>query len=489
MQSPRVMVETHAGSGLPGTTVVGLPETAVREARDRVKSAIRNSGFKYPEGRVVINLAPADLAKQGARFDLAMAVSVLAATNQLDTTRLNEFEFLGELSLAGSLRPVSGTLCAAIQSRAQRNWFVVPYENAAEAHLLDDCSVLPCRTLTEVVRTVADPEHHPGLTVLPPPAIDPPPGLFGTIVGQQAAKRAIQIGAAGAHHLLMIGPPGTGKTLLARAMPELVPRLEAEVALEIASIYSAAGLVRGDYFRIPFRDPHHSASAPAIVGGGRTPTPGEASLAHGGVLFLDEMPHFAPAVLNLLREPLESRVATIARTAYRAAFPARFQLVGAMNPCPSGRVCDQTTCRCTSAQIQAYQNRIPGPLIDRVDLQFWVPALSADQLTALPVPESITGLVEAVEQARRRQTARQSHLNADLPGIEARRKAPLTQTAHKLLTTAVEGFSLSARSYHKVIKVAWTIADLEPSDVIREVHVAEALSFRAVDWENRLGVG
>jgi magnesium chelatase family protein len=488
MASPLVTVETHVDSGLPVFAVVGMPETAVREARDRVKSALGSSRFRFPEGRVVVNLAPADLAKQGARFDLAIAVSILVATRQIPDRHLADFEFLGELSLAGELRPIRGVLPAALGRAVRTTRIIVPYGNHAEAALIGDGTLLPCRDLHEVIRTLTDPASHPGVPsdfARPPPA-EPPP----LIVGQRAAKRALAVAAAGGHHLLMVGPPGTGKTLLARCIVHLLPRLAPEAALEIAAIYSAGGLCRDDYHAVPFRDPHHSATAPAIIGGGRVATPGEVSLAHGGVLFLDELPHFMPAVLNLLREPLEARVATIARTSYRVAFPARFQLVCAMNPCPSGRVCAPGTCRCTPTQVQHYQNRIPGPLLDRIDMQFQVPMLGADKLTAVPIDDGwFERTRRAIGAARTTQLQRQRQLNGDLAGIRARREAPLTADAHQLLTRAVEGFRLSGRGYHKVIRVAWTIADLDGTTDISASQVAEALSYRAIDWENRLGVG
>ncbi|WP_017901779.1 YifB family Mg chelatase-like AAA ATPase [Pseudomonas asplenii] len=480
VEAPAVTVETHLANGLPSLTLVGLPETAVKESKDRVRSAILNSALDFPARRITLNLAPADLPKDGGRFDLAIALGILAASVQVPALALDSIECLGELALSGAIRPVQGVLPAALAARAAGRTLVVPLTNAEEASLASGLTVIAVDHLLQLVAHLnghapIKPFESNGLLHQAKPYPD-----LSDVQGQLAAKRALLIAAAGAHNLLFSGPPGTGKTLLASRLPGLLPPLDEHEALEVAAIQSVASHVPLTHWpQRPFRQPHHSASGPALVGGGTRPRPGEITLAHHGVLFLDELPEFDRKVLEVLREPLESGHIVISRARDRVRFPARFQLVAAMNPCPCGYLGDPTNlCRCTPEQIQRYRNKLSGPLLDRIDLHLTV----AREATALnPVKEpgnTTTKAAERVAEARQRQQQRQGCANAflDLEGL--RQHCTLSTTDETWLETACERLTLSLRAAHRLLKVARTLADLEQVEMISREHLAEALQYR-----------
>lgn len=480
VEAPAVTVETHLANGLPALTLVGLPEGAVKESKDRVRSAILNSGLSFPARRITLNLAPADLPKDGGRFDLAIALGLLGASGQVPLVALQDIECLGELALSGAIRPVQGVLPAALAARAAERTLVVPAANAEEACLASGLRVIAVNHLLELVahfngQTPITPYQASGLLAQSRPYPD-----LNEVQGQTAAKRALVVAAAGAHNLLFSGPPGTGKTLLASRLPGLLPPLDEFEALEVAAIQSVASQTPLDCWpQRPFRQPHHSASGPALVGGGSRPQPGEITLAHHGVLFLDELPEFDRRVLEVLREPLESGHIVIARARDRVRFPARFQLVAAMNPCPCGYLGEPTgRCRCSTEQIERYRNKLSGPLLDRIDLHLTV-AREATALHHIPqAGEDSANAAARVARARDRQQRRQGCANAflDLPGL--REHCALSREDETWLETACERLTLSLRAAHRLLKVARTLADLEQVDAIGREHLAEALQYR-----------
>lgn len=486
MDAPLVTVETHLSNGLPSLAIVGLPETAVRESRERVRSAILNTGMEFPARRITINLAPADLPKVGGRFDLAIALSILAASGQLPLESLANCEILGELALTGALRPVEGVLPAVLAARESSHTLLLPAANAEEAELVRDNNAFSASHLEEVCRHLSGRGEMPPCRFRPErlaasrPAPDPD---LSSIKGQGQAKRALEIAAAGGHNLLLVGPPGTGKTLLANALYGLLPALSEAEALEMAAVRSVAGCRPADasWTQPPLRAPHHSASAVALVGGGRTARPGEVTLAHKGLLFLDELTEFSRHVLECLREPLESGVITISRASYRTEFPAQVQLVAAMNPCPCGYHGDPLgQCKCTPERIERYLEKISGPLLDRIDLQIQVPRLEEGELFRQEqAPASDSEQVSArVQSCRERQLQRSGVLNNALRVADLERVCVLESSAQSLLEAMMARMHLSARACHRILKVARTVADLRAARDISESDIAEAVACR-----------
>ena len=485
VDAPLVTVEVHLSAGLPGFSMVGLPETAVKESKDRVRSAILNAGFDFPQQRITVNLAPADLPKEGGRYDLAIALGILAASGQIPAEKLSAFEWLGELTLSGEIHRVQGIIPAVIAARDASRATVLPLENSAEAAL---CKT-PCFASRHLLELCASLNLNQSLSPVPAAQqISAPQALhdLSEVRGQQQARRALEVAAAGGHNLLMNGPPGTGKTLLASCLPGILPRLDEDEALQVAAIYSVAQPGNPlPWSSRPFRAPHHTASGVALVGGGSQPKPGEITLAHHGVLFLDELPEYSRKVLDVLREPLETGAIVIARAAQSVNYPARFQLVAAMNPCPCGYIKDakKRCADCSESKARRYQASVSGPLLDRIDIQIEVPPLPKGILTdqQSPAGESSAVVQARVQAAFERQLARQGCRNASLGNAQLREVCALPPELSQLLESAIERIGLSARAYHRVLKVARTIADLAGETQLQKSHLLEALSYRQLE--------
>ena len=486
VHAPEVIVEVHIANGLPALSIVGLPEAAVRESKDRVRAAIINSHFEFPMRRITVNLAPADLPKTGGRFDLPIAIGILAASGQISHDLLASHEFHGELALSGLLRPINGSLPLALAAKDLKRTLVLPTKSAEEAALVNNIDVRSANDLLSICQYMqqqgelqkARPTNHHQTNT---------DALlnFSDVKGQFQARRAIEVAAAGSHNLLMIGPPGTGKSMLASRMAGILPPMSDQHALESAAVNSISyqGFDLKNWKRRPFRSPHHTASGVALVGGGSNPSPGEISLAHHGILFLDELTEFERRTLDVLREPLETGSITISRAARQADFPASFQLIAAMNPCPQGYSCDgKMLCQCTYEQQKRHRARISAPLLDRIDIHIEVPKLDASALDQQsPKGETSEAVRARVINAFEKQMNRCGKSNAHLSNDEIQQHCLINEAEQRLLNTAMDKFNLSARAYHRILKLARTIADIENCEQIKTAHLSEAITYRSVD--------
>jgi magnesium chelatase family protein len=491
MEAPLVTVEVHIANGLPSFTIVGLPEAEVKESKDRVRAALQNAQFEFPARRITVNLAPADLPKESGRFDLPIALGILAATGQIPSDKLDRYEWAGELALTGELRTIRGALAMTYGASRSGRSFVLPLQNAAEAALVRQAAVYAATSLLQICAHLAGRETLPLFTANDGPGVDEDSDASSSrylgmeeVKGQAHAKRALEIAAAGAHSVLMVGPPGSGKSMLAARLPGILPSMTDDEALESAAMQSlgSGGFNVAHWKRRPYRSPHHTASGVALVGGGSNPRPGEISLAMNGVLFLDELPEFERKVLEVLREPLESGRITISRAARQADFPARFQLVAAMNPCLCGYLGHHSgRCRCTPDQVTRYRGKISGPLLDRIDIQIEVPAVPEEELMRHAQGEPSSKIRQRVESAYQRQLGRQGKANARLTVKDIDKYCIPDTLGENLLKQAISRLNLSARAYHRILKLARTIADLTSSDGITSIHIAEAVQYRKLD--------